>query len=40
MTSNESHRREKQAFWNGLLLGAAVWTLIALVIVAVFEAMA
>ena len=36
MNYRESHRREKQSFWNGVLVGAAGWTLIALVIVWAF----
>lgn len=39
MTYTESHRREKQSFWNGILVGSVVWVCVALVIVWAFEAM-
>ncbi len=40
MTSTESHRREKQPYWNGILVGMAIvagWVFVALLVVRAFE---
>ncbi len=39
MTHEESHRREKQSFWNGILVSMAIvvgWVFVALLVVRAF----